>query len=87
MLALIKALALDVGAQRIYWMSDSYHIIASSDYSGNDVRTLFRSCHFVSGTLSSLTVLDDRVFWTNNDTLLTIAKNGSESVPRVCTFV
>lgn len=84
MLPLIQALALDVGDQRIFWIkSSSLHIIASSDYSGNDVRTVFRSCLFVKGMSASLAVLDQRVFWTNDDTLLSVAKNGSESVPRV----
>ncbi|KAH7707196.1 calcium binding EGF domain-containing protein [Aphelenchoides avenae] len=83
MLPLIQALALDVGDQRIFWIkSSSLHIIASSDYSGNDVRTVFRSCLFVKGMSASLAVLDQRVFWTNDDTLLSVAKNGSESVPR-----
>ncbi|KAH7700127.1 calcium binding EGF domain-containing protein, partial [Aphelenchoides avenae] len=79
-----SAIALDVSAGRIYWIeAHSYHIIASADYHGKDVRTVTQSCSFVTGYSHTLAVVGERVYWTQGNTVLSVSKHGNGTEPAV----
>ncbi|VDM94868.1 unnamed protein product [Thelazia callipaeda] len=61
-----NGLALDILEQRLYWADAKVKLIMSCDYWGQDIRLVLRSHERVKHPFS-LTVFEDRLYWTDWD--------------------
>lgn len=61
-----NGLALDILDQRVYWADAKVKLIMSCDYWGNNVRLVLRSHEHLKHPFS-LTVFEDRLYWTDWD--------------------